>query len=46
MRIIKTRENTIYGQLAINSYNQICLEVDDEVYKELLLKIKQDRREC
>ncbi len=46
MRIIKARENTIYGQLAISSYNQKCLEVDDEVYKELLVKIKQDRREC
>lgn len=45
MRIIKARENTIYGQLAISSYNQKCLEVDDEVYKELLLKISQDRRD-
>ena len=46
MRIIKVKEHTIYGKLALNSYDEKCLEVDDEVYKELLVKIKQDRREC
>lgn len=46
MRIIKSKEKTVYGQLALNAYNHKCLEVDDEVYKELLMKIKQDRREC
>ena len=45
MRIIKVKEHTIYGKLALNSYDEKCLEVDDEVYKELLLKISQDRRE-
>lgn len=46
MRIIKAKEDSIYGMMALNSYNEKCLEVDDEVYKELLLKMKQDRREC
>lgn len=46
MKIIKAKQDSIYGIIAINSYNEKCLEVDDEVYKELLLKIKQDRREC
>lgn len=46
MRIIKAKEDSIYGLMALNSYNEKCLEVDDEVYKELLLKVKQDRREC
>lgn len=44
--IINNRKGTIYEELANDSYNQKYLDVDEEVYKELLLKIENDMEEC
>lgn len=44
--IICAKRESIYGRIALEEYHKKCLEVDSEVYKELILKIKQDRKEC
>ena len=44
--IICAKRESIYGRIALEEYHNKCLEVDSEVYKELILKIKQDRKEC
>lgn len=45
MMIIHSKENTFYGDMALSSYDKKCMEVDNDVYQELVLKLKQDMEE-
>lgn len=45
MMLIETKKDSIIGEFANNRYSEMIFEVDDEVKKELLLKIKLDRME-
>lgn len=43
--IIKAKENTIYGDCAIKSYDEMIFDVDEEVYKEYVNKLINDSKE-
>ena len=43
--IIKARENTVYGDYAIKSYDEMIFDVDEEVYKEYVNKLINDSKE-
>lgn len=42
--IIKAKENTVYGNCAIKSYDEMIFDVDEEVYKEYVNKLINDSK--
>lgn len=44
MMIIRNKENSVYGNLALQRYDELIFDVEPDVYQELIMKKKKDRR--
>lgn len=44
MMIICNKENSVYGNLALQRYDELIFDVEPDVYQELIMKKKKDRR--
>lgn len=44
MLIIRNKGNSIYGHLALKRYDELIFDVEPDVYQELVMKKRRDRR--